>query len=169
MRAFQTLSNLDVNYLIPRRITSTEREVIEQMNEDDREVAVESAPVHVEEGSHPLRFLHVPSTSSKGTSVLATNLRVGPDEAETFCRRYSRRRQIENEYESTKHNFLARASSKDYRVRLFYFVFAVLLHNVWRLTDFLPKAGVDDGMDYAPVLTAGECVEVVVSASTPPD
>jgi len=119
MRAFQTLSNLDVNYLIPRRITSTEREVIEQMNEDDREVAVESAPVHVEEGSHPLRFLHVPSTSSKGTSVLATNLRVGPDEAETFCRRYSRRRQIENEYESTKHNFLARASSKDYRVRLF--------------------------------------------------
>ena len=40
MRVFQTLSNLDVNYLIPKRITSSERDVLEQMDEDDREVAV---------------------------------------------------------------------------------------------------------------------------------
>lgn len=169
MRVFQTLSNLDVNYLIPKRITSTEREVIERMVEDDQEVAVESASVHVEAGSHPMRFLYVPSTSSEGTTVFATNLRVGPDEAETFCRRYSRRWQIENEYKSIKGDFLAKTSSKDYRVRLFYFVFAVLLYNVWRLTDFLLKAGVAGEMDYAPVLTAGECVEIVVSVLIPPD
>jgi IS4 transposase len=54
-------------------------------------------------------------------------------------------------------------------VRLFYFVFAVLLYNIWRLTDFLLKADVDGPMDYAPVLTAGECVEIVVSALIPPD
>jgi IS4 transposase len=65
--------------------------------------------------------------------------------------------------------FLAKTSSKDYRVRLFYFVFAVLLYNIWRLTDFLLKAGVDGEMDYTPVLTAGECVEIVVSALIPPD
>jgi len=52
---------------------------------------------------------------------------------------------------------------------LFYFVFAVLLYNVWRLTDYLSKAGVDGEMDYAPVLTAGECVELVALASIPPD
>ena len=63
----------------------------------------------------------------------------------------------------------AKTSSKDYRVRLFYFVFAVLLYNIWRLTDFLLKAGVDGEMEYAPVLTAGECVEIVVSALIPPD
>ncbi|GGL71753.1 transposase [Halocalculus aciditolerans] len=169
MRVFQTLSNLDVNYLIPKRTTSSEREVIERMEEDDQEVAVETASVHVESGSHPLRFLYVPSTSGEGTTVFATNLRVGPDEAETFCRRYSRRWQIENEYKSIKGDFLAKTSSKDYRVRLFYFVFAVLLYNIWRLTDFLLKAGVDGEMDYAPVLTAGECVEIVVSALIPPD
>ncbi|WP_442908249.1 transposase [Halobacterium sp. KA-6] len=169
MRVFQTLSNLDVNYLIPKRITSSEREVIEQMEEDDQEVAVESASIHVEAGSHPMRFLYVPSTSGEGTTVFATNLRVGPDEAETFCRRYNRRWQIENEYKSIKHDFLAKTSSKDYRVRLFYFVFAVLLYNIWRLTDFLLKASVDGEMDYAPVLTAGECVEIVVSALIPPD
>nr|WP_284014887.1 transposase [Halobaculum sp. DT92] len=169
MRVFQTLSNLDVNYLIPKRIASTEREVIEQIDEDDQEVAVEPASVHVEAGSHPMRFLYVPSTSGEATTVFATNLRVRPDEAETFCRRYSRRWQIENEYKSIKHDFLAKTSSKDYRVRLFYFVFAVLLYNIWRLTDFLLKAGVDGEMDYAPILTAGECVELIASALIPPD
>ena len=169
MLVFQTLSNLDVNYLIPKRITSAERDVLERMDEDNQEVAVESASVHVETGSHPMRFLYVPSTSGEGTTVFATNLRVGPDEAETFCRRYSRRWQIENEYKSIKNDFLAKTSSKDYRVRLFYFVFAVLLYNIWRLTDFLLKAGVDGEMEYAPVLTAGECVEVIISALIPPD
>jgi hypothetical protein len=169
MRVFQTLSNLGVNYLIPKRITSTEKGVIETMESDGEDVAVESASVHVESGEHSMQFLYVPSTKGEGTAVFATNLRVGPDEAESFCRRYSRRWQIENEYKSIKNDFLAKTSSKDCCVRLFYFVFAVLLYNIWRLTDFLLKAGVEGEMDYAPVLTAGECVEIVVSALVPPD
>ena len=48
-------------------------------------------------------------------------------------------------------------------------MFAVLLYNIWRLTDFLLKAGVGGEMDYAPVLTAGECVELVASALIPYD
>jgi len=169
MRVYQTLSNLNVNYLIPKRISSTEREAIETMEADGQDTAVENASVDVEAGSHPMRFLYVPSTKGDGTAVFATNLPVGPDQAESFCRRYSRRWQIENEYKSIKNDFLAKTSSKDYRVRLFYFVFAVLLYNIWRLTDFLLKAGVESEMDYAPVLTAGECVEIVVSALIPPD
>ncbi|XRG94197.1 hypothetical protein V5735_19990 [Haladaptatus sp. SPP-AMP-3] len=106
-----------------------------------------------------MQFLHVPSTKGGGTAVFATNLSVDPEEAEAFCRRYRRRWQIESEYKSIKNDFLAKTSSKDYRVRLLYFVFAVLLHNIWRLTDFLLKAGVGGEMDYAPVLIAGECVE----------
>ncbi len=168
-RVFQTLSNLGVNYLIPKRINSTERDVIETMETDGRAVAVESASVHVEAGNHSMRFLYVPSTKGDGTAVFASNLRVGPEEAESFCRRYSRRWQIENEYKSIKGDFLAKTSSKDYRVRLFYFVFAVLLYNIWRFTEFLLKVGVDGEMDYAPVLTAGECVELVASPLIPPD
>ncbi|WP_152420047.1 transposase [Haloferax prahovense] len=169
MRVFQTLSNLGVDYLIPKRITSSEHKAIEQMERDGQEVAVESASVHVEQGSHAMQFLYVPSTKSDGTTVFGTNARVTPDEAEAFCRRYSSRWQIENEYKSIKHDFLAKTSSKDYRVRLFYFVFAVLLYNIWRLTDFLLKAAAEGEMDYAPVITAGECVELVSSALLPPD
>nr|WP_240729962.1 transposase [Halalkalirubrum salinum] len=168
-RVYQTLSNLGVNYLIPKRINSTEQEVIETMEADGQTIAVESASVHVEAGSHSMQFLYVPSTKGNGTTVFATNLRVSPNEAEAFCRRYSRRWQIENEYKSIKGDFLAKTSSKDYRVRLFYFVFAVLLYNIWRLTDFLLKAGVDNEMDYAPVLTAGECIELVCGELIPPD
>jgi hypothetical protein len=168
-QVFQTFSNIGVNYLVLKRINSTEREVIETMDDDEQEVAVESATVNVAAGSHSMRFLYVPSTKGDGTAVFATNHKVGPDEAETFCRRYSRRWQIENEYESIKHDFLAKTSSKDYRVRLFYFVFAVLLYNIWRLTDFLLKAGVDGEMDYAPIMTAGECGELISSALIPPD
>ena len=168
-QVYQTLSNLGVNYLIPKRINSTEREVIETMDDDEKEVAVETASVHVEAGSHQMRFVYVPSTKGEGTAVFTTNLRVGPEEAETVCRRYSRRWQIENEYKSIKHDFLAKTSSKDYRVRLFYFVFAVLLYNIWGLTDLLLKTNADGPMDYTPVLTAGECVEIVVSALIPPD
>lgn len=166
---YQTLSNLNVDYLILKRIHSTEREIIETMNEDSQEIAVEPATAHVTQGSHAMQFLYVPSTKSEGTAVFATNLSVDPEEAETFCRRYSCRWQIENEYKSIKNDFLAKTSSKDYRVRLFYFVFAVLLHNIWRLTDFLLKASVGGEMDYVPILTASECVELVCSALVPPD
>jgi hypothetical protein len=168
-RVYQTLENLDVNYLIPKRIHQDEKDVIARMDADDQDVAVESASVHVESGAYSMRFLYVPSTKGDDTAVFATNIRVGPDEAEAFCRRYSRRWQIENEYKSINGDFLAKTSSKDYRVRLFYFVFAVVLHNSWRLTDFLLKAGVDGDMDYAPILTAGECVELVCGELIPPD
>ncbi|ELY61842.1 hypothetical protein C492_09055 [Natronococcus jeotgali DSM 18795] len=112
MKMFQTLSNLNVNYLIPKRVSSSERDVLKQMEEDNLEVAVESASVRVETGSHSMRFLYVPSTSGEGTAVFATNLQVEPDEAETFCQRYSRRWQIENGYKSIKGDFLAKTSSK---------------------------------------------------------
>nr|WP_238717537.1 transposase [Natronorubrum halophilum] len=118
---YQTLSNLDVNYLIPKRTYSSERAAIEKMNDDWQNVAVESATVHTKRGSHAMQFLYVPSTKGEGTAVFATNLSIGPDEAETFCRRYNRRWQIENEYKSIKNDFLAKTSSKDYRVRLFFF------------------------------------------------
>nr|WP_206043656.1 hypothetical protein [Haloarcula rubripromontorii] len=75
MHVYQTLSNLNVNYLIPKRTSSTEREAIETMEADGQDTAVEMASVDVETGSHPMRFLYVPSTKGDGTAVFATNLR----------------------------------------------------------------------------------------------
>jgi thymidylate kinase len=44
-QVYQTLSNLGVNYLIPKRINSLERDVIETMETDGEAVAVEAASV----------------------------------------------------------------------------------------------------------------------------
>jgi len=167
---FQTLSNLDVNYLIPTRRGPTEEEILEKMTARGEDVAVERARIEVESGSHGCRFLYVPSSSGEGTAVFVTNVDVGPDAAVSFCRRYSRRWQIEAEYKSLKNDFLGKTSSKDYRVRLFYFVFAVLLYNIWRMTSFLLQAAVSsvEEFEYSPVLTAGECAEVVAAGLDPP-
>ena len=66
---------------------------------------------------------------------------------------------------------MAKTSSKDYRVRLFYFVFTMLLYHIWQLTDFLLKAAVDTVVDfeYTSVITAGECVEVIAVGLDSPD
>lgn len=172
MGVFQTLSNLNVNYLIPKRTMQTEATVIEKMDAAGEDVAVEAARVNVEHGSHEMRFCYVPTASeeSDGTAVFAINVAVSPDDAEGFCRRYSDRWQIENEYKTIKHDFLATTSSKNYRVRSFYFVFAVLLYNLWRLTDLLLKGGVStEIVDFSPYLTAGEFVDYVAKYLRPID
>lgn len=52
--------------------------------------------------------------------------------------RYSRRMAIENSYKTIK-DFLAWTTSKNYCVRFFHFAFAVLLYDIWLLTDLLVK------------------------------
>jgi hypothetical protein len=158
-----------VDYLIPKRVNSPEKRALDTMKSVRECVAVEESRVHAEGGSHAMRFLYVPSTSGRGTVVFTTNVNVGPEEAEVFCRRYRSRWQIESEHKSITHEFLAKTSSKDYRVRLFYFVFAALLHSIWRLTDFLLKANLDDEFERSPLITAGETTELVASELVPFD
>jgi hypothetical protein len=55
-----------------------------------------------------MQFLYVLSTNGERTTVFATNLRLGLLGAESFCRRHSRRWQIENEYKSIENDFLAK-------------------------------------------------------------
>jgi IS4 transposase len=57
--------------------------------------------------------------------------------------------------------FLPKTSSKDYRVRLFSFTFAALLYNLWRLTDYLVKVGLDQAIRSSPVVTARTFVRAV--------
>jgi IS4 transposase len=57
--------------------------------------------------------------------------------------------------------YLPKTSSKDYRARLFNFTFAALLYNLWRLTDFLVKVGMDREIRSPPVVTARPFVRAV--------
>jgi IS4 transposase len=50
---------------------------------------------------------------------------------------YSKRWGIETSYRVKKHSFRGKTTSKDYRIMLFYFLFSVLLYNLWILCDVL--------------------------------
>jgi len=50
---------------------------------------------------------------------------------------YGKRWGIETSYRVKKQSFLAKTTSKNYQIRIFYFLFSVLLYNLWLLADIL--------------------------------
>ena len=50
---------------------------------------------------------------------------------------YGKRWGVETSYRVKKHSYLPKTTSKNYFIRLFYFMFSVLLYNLWLLADIL--------------------------------
>jgi IS4 transposase len=50
---------------------------------------------------------------------------------------YGKRWGIESSYKVKKQSYLPKTTSKNYLIRLFYFMFSVLLYNLWILADIL--------------------------------
>lgn len=129
------------------------------MEQEGDDVVVEQATVTARHGSHDCRVLFVPGRTGD-TQPFITNERVEPERAQRWVKRYASRWWIEAEYRSIKQEFLARTSSTDHTLRLYYFVFGILMYNVWRLTDVLLKAPVSRELTNAPpVLTAAELAD----------
>jgi putative transposase len=57
--------------------------------------------------------------------------------AERLFDLYGKRWGIETTYRVKKHSYLPKTTSKEYLIRLFYFMFSVLLYNLWILADIL--------------------------------
>ncbi|MBE3128150.1 MAG: hypothetical protein IMZ60_00525 [Actinobacteria bacterium] len=57
--------------------------------------------------------------------------------AERLFDLYGRRWGIETSYRVKKHSYLPKTTSKNYQIRLFYFMFSVLMYNLWILADIL--------------------------------
>ncbi len=75
----------------------------------------------------------------KEKRVFATNEEYDPNDVElldTLFDQYDKRWGIESSYR-VKKQYLPKTTSKNYMIRLFYFMFAVLLYNLWILADIL--------------------------------
>lgn len=161
LQVYQTLNNLGVTYLLPKIERSPEKTYIEELEQEGQDVAVEQVTVRARNGSRGCRVLFVPGRSGD-TQVFITNKRITAENAEAWVTRYANRWWIEAEYRSIKQEFLARTSSKNHTLRFYYFVFGILMYNVWRLTDVLLKATISrELMTAPPVLTAGEVADWV--------
>lgn len=150
------MDNLSVRYLLPKIERSPELERIARMEQDGENVAVEHVNVAVTTGSLECRILYVSGRDDE-TQAFITNEPIRPEDAKAWVTHYAYRWCIENEYRSIKQKFLVRTSSKNHALRIYYFVFGILMYNVWRLTDDLLKATVSQEItDYTSVITAGE-------------
>jgi len=72
--------------------------------------------------------------------VFATNMHFEDNEVDHIERLfllYAKRWGIETSYRVKKHSFRAKTTSKNYHIRLFYFLFSVLMYNLWILADIL--------------------------------
>ncbi|MCU4752071.1 transposase [Halobacteria archaeon AArc-curdl1] len=69
-----------------------------------------------------------------------TNLAIEADSAKAYAAAFRRRWGIETSYRQTG-DFLPRTSSPTFSVRLFYFLFAVSMYNLWILANVLVTAG----------------------------
>ncbi len=72
--------------------------------------------------------------------AFATNMSFDENDvnlAERLFYLYGKRWGIETSYRMKKHSFLPKTTSKNYLIRLFYFMFSVLLYNLWILADIL--------------------------------
>ena len=72
--------------------------------------------------------------------MFATNRDYNPNDVDLLERLfllYSKRWGIETSYRVKKYAFRGKTTSKNYMIRLFYFMFSVLLYNLWILADLL--------------------------------
>ena len=77
---------------------------------------------------------------TKEKRVFATNEEYNENDVkllEKLFDLYGKRWGIETSYRVKKHSYLPKTTSKNYMIRLFYFMFSVLLYNLWILADIL--------------------------------
>jgi hypothetical protein len=159
----------DKTYLIPKAVYPDSQEV-EDIEELEREAVtgvgvVRDVPHGYEGRVHHGSIMYIKSTERENAyAVFTTNRDVPLWRVQGFVDQYRWRWRVENEYKSIKKHFLPTVGSTDYRIRLLYFVFGVVMYNVWRLTNLLFRDAVADDVhlgDHPPV-KAGEVVEIFV-------
>jgi len=67
---------------------------------------------------------------------------------------YSKRWGIETSYRNLDHDFKPRTTSKNYNIRLFYFLFSVCLYNLWVLVNIVVSLALYGRLSDKPLITA---------------
>lgn len=102
--------------------------------------------------------------------TFATNMNVKQENADDLFELYSKRWGIETSYR-VKDCFMAKTTSKNYIVRLFYFMFSVLLYNIWVLINVLIGKELFGRILKKPIVTAklfGTVLYTIAHPTVPP-
>jgi len=134
--SIKVFNSLHLKYLMPATKISTVKNMLE----------ITSAPSIItdfEMKDVTFNLVIVEEEDNNGEMVkraFATNEEYNENDvnlAERLFDLYGKRWGIETSYRVKKHSYLPKTTSKDYQIRLFYFMFSVLLYNLWILADIL--------------------------------
>jgi len=132
-----TLEELDVEFVMRAPQTRKVQRFIADHDEDTFVAGYEMARSNPPTGRTTVRLVVVPHRSREDDQFcLVTNREVTRDLAQPLAKAYRRRWGIETSYRKVT-EFLPKTSSPTFSVRLFYFLFAVALYNLWVLTNLL--------------------------------
>jgi len=134
--AIKVFNRFHLKYLMPATKISTVQDVLEI-------APAPSVIADFEMKDVTFNLVIVDEELKDGTTVkraFATNEEYNENDvglAERLFDLYGRRWGIETTYRIKKHSYLPKTTSKNYLIRLFYFMFSVLLYNLWILADIL--------------------------------
>ncbi len=131
------LEELDGEFVMRAPQTRKVQQFIADHDDDTFVAEYEMARSNPPTGRTTVRLVVVPHRSREDDHFcLVTNRKVTRDLAQLLAEAYRRRWGIETSYRKVT-EFLPKTSSPTFSVRLFYFLFAVALYNLWVLTNVL--------------------------------
>lgn len=83
-----------------------------------------------------------------------SNFDIAPCLAYRFYEMYSRRWGIETSYRNCDHDFKPRTTTRNYNIRLFYFLFSTCLYNLWVLVNICISLAIYGRIKDKPIITA---------------
>ncbi|UCF12295.1 MAG: transposase [Thermoplasmatales archaeon] len=135
-KAIKLFNSFHLKYLMPATKIPTVKDVMEI-------AAVPSVIIDFEMKDITFNLVIVEEELERGQKVkraFATNEEYDENDvnlAERLFNLYGKRWGVETSYKVKKHSYLPKTTSKKYLIRLFYFMFSVLLYNLWILADIL--------------------------------
>lgn len=153
-----TIERLGVKYLIPMSMRGTKVKRLVDESEPNKVLDYTMKSTHRTKKQYKteasFKFCIVKSTKTPDKKVVfATNLNVDERNVETMCNRYGKRWGIETSYR-VQDNLMPKTTSKNYAVRLFYFLFSVCLYNLWVLANIFVGLLILGRVPEKPVISA---------------
>jgi putative transposase len=86
--------------------------------------------------------------------AFVSNMDIAPCLAYRFYEMYSKRWGIETGYRNLDHDFKPKTTTRNYHIRLFYFLFSCCLYNLWVLVNICVGLGLYGRVQNKPIITA---------------
>lgn len=131
-KSLTIFNNYQIKFLIPCSANSRIKKILE--------IITSPAVINNYEMENSIFNVVIVNDENKDKRAFATNENFDENDvnlAERLFILYGKRWGIETSYRVKKQSFLPKTTSKNYQIRIFYFLFSVLLYNLWLLADIL--------------------------------